>query len=173
MRKLILLLALTMGFMACQEKEVKAQTGTMVMNSSDNNATDTLSNASTIYLTSTSLAKYSNNAEITVDLKVTNISGTSTFKAIWQTSMDGTNWSNHFMVAGTDGIHCDTLQVTSASPAYHKLDVAKGVIRYNSSGVALNTNTPYFRYGRWMIVGTGTQSTIVASKLYIRRPDGN
>ena len=172
MKKLLLFLAVTMCLVACQEK-TQAQTGAMVMYSSDNNATDTLSNASTIYLTSTSIAKYSNNAEITVDLKVTNISGTSTFKAIWQTSMDGTNWSNHFMVAGTDGIHCDTLQVTSASPAYHKLDVAKGVIRYNSSGVALNTNTPYFRYGRWMIVGTGTQSTIVASKMYIRRPDGN
>ncbi|MFZ4754296.1 MAG: hypothetical protein ACOYLG_13215 [Chitinophagaceae bacterium] len=171
MRKLILLLALTMGFMACQEKEAKAQTGSLILYSSDNNATDTLSNAATIYLTSTSLAKYTNNADVTVDLKVTNISGTSTFKAIWQTSMDGTNWSNHFMVAGTDGIHCDTLQVTSAAPAYHKLDVAKGSIRYSSTGVALNTNTPYFRYGRWMIVGTGTQSTIVASKLYIRRPD--
>lgn len=172
MKKIMMLAAMTLCLVACQER-TQAQTGTMVMYSSDNNATDTLSNASTIYLTSTSLAKYSNNAEITVDLKVTNISGTSTFKAIWQTSMDGTNWSNHFMVAGTDGIHCDTLQVTSASPAYHKLDVAKGVIRYNSSGVALNTNTPYFRYGRWMIVGTGTQSTIVASKMYIRRPDGN
>jgi len=172
MKKIMMLAAMTLCLVACQER-TQAQTGTMVMYSSDNIATDTLSNASTIYLTSTSLAKYSNNAEITVDLKVTNISGTSTFKAIWQTSMDGTNWSNHFMVAGTDGIHCDTLQVTSASPAYHKLDVAKGVIRYNSSGVALNTNTPYFRYGRWMIVGTGTQSTIVASKLYIRRPDGN
>lgn len=172
MKKIMMLAAMTLCLVACQER-TQAQTGTMVMYSSDNNATDTLSNASTIYLTSTSIAKYSNNAEITVDLKVTNISGTSTFKAIWQTSMDGTNWSNHFMVAGTDGIHCDTLQVTSASPAYHKLDVAKGVIRYNSSGVALNTNTPYFRYGRWMIVGTGTQSTIVASKMYIRRPDGN
>lgn len=172
MKKIMMLAAMTLCLVACQER-TQAQTGTMVMYSSDNNATDTLSNASTIYLTSTSLAKYSNNAEITVDLKVTNISGTSTFKAIWQTSMDGTNWSNHFMVAGTDGIHSDTLQVTSASPAYHKLDVAKGVIRYNSSGDALNTNTPYFRYGRWMIVGTGTQSTIVASKLYIRRPDGN
>lgn len=172
MKKIMMLAAMTLCLVACQER-TQAQTGAMVMYSSDNNATDTLSNASTIYLTSTSLAKYSNDAEVTVDLKVTNISGTSTFKAIWQTSMDGTNWSNHFMVAGTDGIHCDTLQVTSASPAYHKLDVAKGVIRYNSSGVALNTNTPYFRYGRWMIVGTGAQSTIVASKLYIRRPDGN
>lgn len=172
MKKIMMLAAMTLCLVACQER-TQAQTGAMVMYSSDNNATDTLSNASTIYLTSTSIAKYSNDAEVTVDLKVTNISGTSTFKAIWQTSMDGTNWSNHFMVAGTDGIHCDTLQVTSASPAYHKLDVAKGVIRYNSSGVALNTNTPYFRYGRWMIVGAGTQSTIVASKLYIRRPDGN
>ena len=172
MKKIMMLVAMTLCLVACQER-TQAQTGAMVMYSSDNNATDTLSNASTIYLTSTSLAKYSNDAEVTVDLKVTNISGTSTFKAIWQTSMNGTNWSNHFMVAGTDGIHCDTLQVTSGAPAYHKLDVAKGVIRYNSSGVALNTNTPYFRYGRWMIVGTGTQSTIVASKLYIRRPDGN
>jgi len=171
MRKLILLLALTMGFMACQEKEAKAQTGSLILYSSDNNATDTLSNAATIYLTSGSIAKFSSDAEVVVDLAVTNISGTSTFKAIWQTSMDGSKWSNHFMVAGTDGIHCDTLQVTSAAPAYHKLDVQKGVIRYSSTGVALNTNTPHFRYGRWMIVGTGTQSTIVASKLYIRRPD--
>lgn len=172
MKKLLLFLAVTMCLVACQEK-TQAQTGAMVLYSSDNNATDTLSNASTIYLTSTSIAKYSNDAEVVVTLDVTNISGTSTFKAIWQTSMDGVKWSNHFMVAGTDGIHCDTLQVTSGVPANHKLDVQKGVIRYSSTGVPLNTNTPHFRYGRWMIVGTGTQSTIVASKLYIRRPDGN
>lgn len=171
MRKLIILLALTMGFVACQEKEAKAQTGSVILYSSDNNATDTLSNASTIYLTSGSIAKFTNNAEVTIDLKVTNISGTSTFKAILQSSMDGTNWSNHFAVAGTDGIHCDTLQVTSASPAYFKFDVAKNVVRYSSTGVSTNTNTPYARYFRIACVGTGTQSTIVASKMYIRRPD--
>lgn len=171
MKKIIILLALTMGFMACQEKQAKAQTGSLILYSSDNNATDTLTDANTINLTSGSIAKFSNDAQVTIDLRVTNISGTSTFRAILQSSMDGTNWSNHHVVAGTDGIHCDTLQVTSGSPAYFKFDIAKSAIRYSSTGVALNTNTPYVRFFRLRCVGSGTQSTIVASKLYIRRPD--
>lgn len=171
MKKLFLFVALIMGFVACQEKEAKAQTGSVILYSSDNNATDTLTNAGTIYLTSGNLAKYSSNGEFTVDLVTTNISGTSTFKVLLQTSMDGTNWSNHYGVAGTDGINCDTLQVTSGAPAYFKFNLSKGVIRYSSTGVALNTNTPYIRYARLMVVGTGTQSTRMGAKAYIRRPD--
>jgi hypothetical protein len=171
MRKLIILLALTMGFMACQEKESKAQTGSITLFSSDNNATDTLTNAGTVNLTSTSIAKLTNNAVVTIDLKVTNISGTSTFRAILQSSMDGVTWSNHYVVAGTDGIHCDTLQVTSGAPAYFKFDIARNVVRYTSTGTAINTNTPYVRFFRLQCVGSGTQSTIVAAKLYIRRED--
>ncbi len=171
MKKLILFATLALGFVACQEKEAKAQTGNVILYSSDNNATDTLTDANTINLTSGSLAKYSSNGEFTIDLVTTNISGTSTFKVLLQTSMDGTNWSNHYGVAGTDGINCDTLQVTSASPAYFKFNLSKGVIRYSSTGVALNTNSPYVRYVRLRLVGTGTQSTRVAAKLYVRRPD--
>ena len=70
---------------------VSAQSKAITMVGSDA-ATDTVTNAGTTYLTSPSLAAYTT-GKFAVSLKVTNVSGTSTFKAILQGSNDGSTWA--------------------------------------------------------------------------------
>lgn len=140
-----------------------AQNKAITMNGSDA-ITDTVTNAGTTYLTSPSMAGYYG-GKFAISLKVTNVSGTSTFKAILQGSLDGTNYANVFGVEGTNGINCDTLQVTAAAPAYWVINVAPGATKSLTSSTYLNTNASRYLYYRWMCVGTGTQSTIIAGKI--------
>lgn len=148
MKKIIILMAFTLVAFT----QANAQVWTL--NGSDATS-DTIANAGTVYLTSGSLVA-NKSGNYSVALLTANISGTSTFKAILQGSLDGTNWSNYFGTAGTTGVECDTLQVTSAAPAYF----------------VWNTKKPYAAsiagrrlYIRIACVGTGTQSTRVSAKL--------
>lgn len=55
---------------------------------------------------------------------MTNISGTSTFKVIVHSRAHTTGgWGLHYKNAGTDGIQCDTLQVTAGVPASWDFDL--------------------------------------------------
>jgi hypothetical protein len=134
----------------------------IVMNGS-HTTFDTVTNAGTTYLTSPSLAAYEN-GKFAVALYTTNISGTSTFKAIVQGSNNGgTTWENVFHVPGTDGINCDTLQVTAADPAGHSWNLQPMAVKSVSSSTFLYTACTRFLQLRIACVGTGTQSTRVSA----------
>jgi hypothetical protein len=148
MKKIIILMA----FMLVAFTQADAQVWTL---NGSHATTDTVTDAGTTYLTSGSLVA-NKSGKYSVALLTANISGTSTFKAILQGSVDGTNWSNYFGTVGTNGIGCDTLQVTSAAPAYFV---------WNSglpSSAAIAGRRLYIRIA---CVGTGTQSTRVSAKL--------
>lgn len=142
---------------------VNGQGRAITMNGS-HAATDTITNAGTTYLTSPSLFSYTT-GKVAVSLLTANVSGTSTFKAILQGSNDGTNWNLVHGVAGTNGILCDTLQVTSAAPAYHTFVAYPGAVKSVTDSTFLYTNAARYIYYRLACVGTGTQSTIISAKL--------
>lgn len=161
MKKYIFILIAAAFAMSTQTAQ--AQGKAIVMRGSDA-VTDTITNAGTTYLTSPSLAAYGSGA-VSVSLKTTNVSGTSTFKAILQGSNDGSNWNNVHGVAGTTGILCDSLQVTSAAPAYHTFTAYPGAVNSPSSSTYLHTNATRYLYYRLACVGTGTQVTIISALL--------
>jgi len=126
--------------------------------------TDTITNAGTTYLTSNALGGYTT-GKFTVTLKTANVSGTSTFKAILQGSVDGTNYTDVHHVAGTNGILCDTLQVTAAAPAYWAWSVYPGSKHSVTDSTYLFTNVGRYLYYRLKCVGTGTQVTIISGQI--------
>ncbi len=143
--------------------EASAQGKAITLNGSDA-TTDTITNAGTTYLTSPILSAYKS-GKFGVALKTTNVSGTSTYKAIIQGSLDGTNWVNVHGIAGTNGINCDTLQVTAAAPAYWVFNVAPGSVKSVTDSTFLYTGATRYLYLRIACVGTGSQSTIISGKL--------
>lgn len=162
MKKYIFIILAILSVFSCNHK-VNAQGKAITMTGSDA-ATDTITNAGTVYLTSPILDKYTT-GKFAISFKSTNVSGTSTFKAILQGSNDGTNWSGIHSVAGTDGINCDTLQVTAAAPSYHTFSIMPGSVHSASSSTFLYTGATRFLYIRVACIGTGTQSTIVSAKI--------
>ena len=124
-----------------------------LISSVDGTVTDTLSDASTMYFT-TPINALANSESSVYRIQFTNanISGTSTFKAIYQGTIDGTNWVNMHSVAGTTGIACDTLQVTAASPASFIF----------ASMPSTTTNAGKAKRIRIKFVGTGTQKTYIS-----------
>lgn len=143
---------------------ISTQAQNKVINMTGSDATtDTITNAGTTYLTSPILTAY--RGGFTITLKTTNVSGTSTFKAILQGSNNGSEWTNVYQVPGTDGVNCDTLQVTSAAPAYWGWRVVSGSVKSATSSTFWHTNATRYAYYRIACVGTGTQSTIVAAQI--------
>ena len=142
---------------------VSAQSKAITMNGS-HTTFDTVTNAGTTYLTSPSLAAYTT-GNFAVSLLSANVSGTSTYKAILQGSQDGTNWVNVHGIAGTNGINCDTLQVTSAAPAYFTFNIRPGSVKSVTDSTFLYTGATRYLYLRVACVGTGTQVTTVAAKV--------
>lgn len=139
------------------------QSKAITLNGSDA-TTDTITNAGTTYLTSPSLASFTT-GKFSVSLLTANVSGTSTFKAILQGSNDGTNYTDIHQVAGTNGILCDTLQVTAAAPAYWCYSIYPGSKHSVTDSTYLFTNVGRYLYIRLKCVGTGTQSTIISGKI--------
>jgi hypothetical protein len=153
MKKFLFFILIASCLMACQEK-TQAQAKLY----GSNTFFDTVTNAGTTYLTTQAGAiNVGKSGKYRVALKTTNISGTSTYKAILQGSLDGTNWVNYYGTAGTNGIQCDTLQVTSAAPAYF-------IWSLNPTPTVLS-NWGRVLYLRVACVGTGTQSTRVEASV--------
>lgn len=154
MRKSILSIMAVLCFTAFNEK---ATAQVIILNGS-HTTTDTVTNTGTTDLTTAAgvLTKMTN-GKYRVAFKITNVSGTSSLRAIVQGSLDGSNWVNFFGNAGTTGVQCDTLTITSAAPAYHIW--------------ALNqTHDSKSNWGRVLFlrvrcIGTATQSTIVEARL--------
>ena len=123
-----------------------------LISSIDGTRTDTLSNAETLYFTSPISSLLSEKTgSYRVQYASTNVSGTSTFKVILQGSIDGVNFTNMHQVAGTTGVNCDTLQVTSLAPA-------NWIFRSYGNGT---TNAGRVKVVRLAFVGTGTQKTYI------------
>jgi hypothetical protein len=158
MRKFILaaLLMLTMSI------STTAQTKAITLNGS-HSTTDTITDAGTTNLTSPLIGNQS--GKVAISLKTTNVSGTSTFKAVLQGSINGTDWNNIHGVAGTNGINCDTLQVTSAAPAVWIFNVAPGAVKSVTDSTVLYTKASRYFYYRVSCIGTGTHSTIVSGQI--------
>jgi hypothetical protein len=154
MKKFIFAIMALLCFTACNQK---ANAQLPYLYGSDT-FFDTVTNAGTTYLTSQlSAIKSNQSGRYRVSLKTTNISGTSTFKAILQGSLNGSDWVNFYGTAGQTGIQCDTLQVTSASPAYF-------IWSLNPTPTVLS-NWGRVMYLRIACVGTGTQSTRVEAQV--------
>ena len=163
MKKLIFAFLMVMGFTACNNT-ANAQSLIPFVGSNTSAAFDTLTNANTVYFTSATNALNANRTGgYAVCFKATNVSGTSTFKVILQGSQDGTNWTNVHQVAGTNGINCDTLQVTSASPATWVFRIRPGSIHSVTDSTWVATNAGKFKRLRLAFVGTGTQSTRITN----------
>jgi len=158
--KKILFLSILMAFIAT----ANAQTLIPLYGSNTSANYDTITNAGTVYFTTATNALSANKTgEYSIQFKCANVSGTSTFKAILQGSNDGTNWTNVHQVEGTNGIHCDTLQVTSASPATWVFRIRPGSVHSVSTSTFLYTNAGKFKNLRVAFVGTGTQVTRISS----------
>lgn len=154
--KKILFIAMIIGSFATQ---TKAQVGQIRFSGSDA-TTDTITNAGTVYLTSEDLTG-KGYTSFAVQIPFTNISGTSTFKVISQCTLDGTNWTNLHAVPGTNGILCDTLQVTSGAPANWIFRAQPRSVTSASSSTFYYTNAGYCKKIRFAHVGAGSQSTRV------------
>lgn len=125
-------------------------------------STDTITNAGTVYLTTAAGALIGKPSTIRIQCPWTNISGTSTFKVVLQGTIDGTNWTNVHQVPGTNGVNCDTLQVTALSPANWVFTIRPGSTHSEVFGsLQYATNAGKFTALRLACIGTGTQSTKV------------
>lgn len=140
---LIVMLALTTAL---------ASTAQIIFISSvDGTTTDTLTNAGTVNFTSPANALVGMGNEYTIQFTNATISGTTTFKAILQGTIDGTNYTNLHGKAGTNGIMCDTLQVTANAPASFIFNAHPNA--YSNAGKVKRV--------RIKVVGAGTQSTLL------------
>lgn len=130
---------------------------------------DTVANAGTVYLTSVSGDLDAIGLNGNYDLQVTarSISGSVSVTFVLQSSIDGTNWQNHFKAPGQDGVNCDTLVIGAAGT--HVWTIRTGAVKtIQSSGVVINqwyTNSGRRLRFRLKAVGLGTQSTEIKSQL--------
>ncbi len=143
MKKVLFLVMLTLTTAIASQAQIT------FISSIDATTTDTLSDAATMYFTSPINALTNKSSNYTIQFTNANVSGTSTFKAILQGTIDGTNYFNLHGNAGTTGIMCDTLQVTAASPATFMFNA-----HLNEA-----TNAGKVKRLRLKFVGTGTQKT--------------
>ena len=142
---------------------------TMVTDNGNLAGQDTLTNAETIYWTTpTNSLNSATSGKYRISLNIANVSGTSTFKVIVQGTIDGTNYFNMYNIPGTNGVNCDTLQVTAAAPATFTFNIVPGIPHTVAATTAYGSFTiGQSLYGsagrvvrlRLKVVGTGTQST--------------
>ena len=152
MKRLILIMLFAFGSLITQAQVIPL-TGSHA-------STDTITNAGTVYLTTAKSALVGKPSSFSLQIPFTNVSGTSTFKVIIQGTVDGTNWQNAHGVPGTNGVNCDTLQVTALSPDNWIFNVSKGSV--HTDGTTLYyTGVGNYTAVRAKFIGTGSQVTIV------------
>lgn len=178
MKNLILgmLTLLTAMLFSCNP--VHAQTGvplyatSSVIGSIDSMKTtqafDTVTNTNSKYLVSKAGAfASSDNGSYTLSFYVKSLSGTpATVRFIWQGSFNGYDWFRMTNNYGTDGLNCDTLNVTPTTTATQYKYVSRpGTAKFITgySTVAVQNQGCRVPYQRLWITSTGTQSTRVYS----------
>lgn len=132
-------------------------------------ATDTISNANTIYFKTAEGATAANKTgKYSISWLFTKNSGTCTFNAVLQGSYDGTNWFRMTGCQGTDGINCDTIAVSNQTGTIaYKFSTWPGGLKYLPSATYTQTvwtsgamPVPYLRIA---FIGTGSQSSIISN----------
>jgi hypothetical protein len=143
-----------------------AQSKTLSLLGTSNRVLDTVVNTATINMTSPILTAYGSGYAVQVNFA--NVSGTSSLRAILQSSLDGVNWVNHFGVVGqapTVRI-ADTLTVTSASPGTYIWTILDGQVQSVASAAGgVNVSGGRRTYFRIRITGTTTGVTTVNASL--------
>ena len=154
--KKILFLSIIMALVATTQ----AQTLIPLLGSNTSARYDTLTNAGTVYFTTPTNALNANKTgTYSIQWKARNVSGTSTFKVVVLGTINGSDYVPVHGVAGTDGIHCDTLQVTALSPASSIFRIQSGSRHSVTTSTYTFTNAGKFRGLRLLFIGTGTQVT--------------
>lgn len=168
MKKVFLVMMLALGLAITQTSNAQ-----ITLNPATTSL-DSILNAGTTYfktgavsVTSSGTLSNANTGNYRFVFTATNVSGTSTFKAVIEGSMDGTNWFGLTKVPGTDGNNCDTLQCTSVTTATQFTCTSlPGGGKYVYSANYFNTGGRCL-YLRIRFIGTGTQVTrISAVKVY-------
>lgn len=152
MKRLILIMLFAFGSLITQAQIIPL-TGSHA-------STDTITNSGTVYLTAAKSSLVGKPSSFSIQIPFSNVSGTSTFKVILQGTIDGTNWQNIHGVPGTNGVNCDTLQVTSGSPSNWIFNVSKGSAHTEGS-IVYWTGVGNYTAVRAKLIGTGSQVTIV------------
>jgi hypothetical protein len=154
----ILLVAFTMA--------ATAQNKTLNLLGTNNRVLDTVTNTATINMVTPTLLAYGSGYAIQVTFA--NVSGTSSLRAILQSSLDGVNWVNHFGTAGQAPTvrFADTLTVTSAVPASWIWTIPDGGAQL-TAGAAGGANISGGRrtFFRVRVTGTATGVTTVRASI--------
>ena len=152
MKRVILIMLLALGSFITHAQTISL-TGSHA-------STDTITNSGTVYLTAAKSSLVGKPSSFSIQIPFSNVSGTSTFKVILEGTIDGTNWQNIHGVPGTNGVNCDTLQVTAGAPANWIFNVSKGSAHTEGSVIHW-TGVGNYTAVRAKCVGTGSQVTIV------------
>ena len=130
---------------------------------SDGNSktTDTITNAGTeSFTTPANTINSGVEGKYRLHFDATNISGTSTFKVVIHSRAyagGSAGYSLHHKNAGTDGVNCDTLQVTAGVPGSYDFNL---VPLGQSNATANNKSNAGRAVGfKVYFIGAGTQST--------------
>lgn len=157
MKKLLLIVMLALSTAITMNAQI-------ALYSANNKTVDTITNAETLYMTSkvNALTGQRTASYVATFRVLDNVSGTSTFTAILQGSMDGLTWFNMTPGGlGTDGVNSDSLTVTAAADLYAgKLSINPNTTKF-VNGTLRGTANSRVNYLRVKIVATGTQVTYV------------
>lgn len=172
MKKVFLILALTIGALVSCNHKSTAQTIQLTGTNAYSTVIDTLTNANTIYFKtavgSAGAAKLATlkDANYRFYFTATNVSGTSTFNVVQEGSMNGTDWYKMNNLPGTDGYCSDTLLCSSVTAAVQKtLCSTVRCVKY-VYGATQGSQSGRWLYVRLRFVGQGTQSTKI-SNVYV------
>lgn len=157
MKKILILLMLAVSTATISNAQINCV-------GSNGLTTDTLDNAETIYFTTPANSlNAATSGKYVVQLTSTKISGTCTFSIVLEGTIDGTNYFKIHGIPGADGINCDTLTVTNTTGTVGwKINSFPGAVKYVYAATYYSGASRVIRL-RVRIVGTGTQSTKIAS----------
>lgn len=139
-----------------------ASAQTVLISDGNGKSIDTLTNAGTeSFTTPANSINAGVEGKYRLHFDCANISGTSTFKVVIHSRSyagTGAGYSLHHKNSGTNGVNCDTLQVTAASPASFDFNLAPGVVSQAGTGYTISNAGRAVGFKVYFI-GTGTQST--------------
>lgn len=141
----------------------KTQAQSVLISDGNSKSIDTLTNAGTeSFTTAANAISAGVEGKYRLHFDCANISGTSTFKVVIHSRAyagTGAGYSLHHKNSGTDGVNCDTLQVTAGVPASFDFNL-RGDVLSNGTGNK-NSNAGRAVGFKVYFIGTGTQSTQV------------
>jgi len=170
MKKLLFIFAALFAMAAVVAPTQNATAQKITMFGGNGKSLDTLTNTTTEYLTTGTNALNSTGLSGNYNIQVVLYCISSTSGActgVLESSIDGINYTNHFKVAGTNGVLCDTIAfgTLSSSTTYTHIwsipsNSATATQLYSTSASnATHTNAGRRLYFRVRLIPTNTQST--------------